>query len=68
MSETRKLAAILAADVVGYSRLKSADEGGDGAGGAQASRGGVRDRRRWADTTPTGVASGRTAVRAITVS
>ncbi|KUM27187.1 hypothetical protein AU467_01960 [Mesorhizobium loti] len=27
MSENRKLAAILAADVVGYSRLASADEG-----------------------------------------
>ena len=27
MSETRKLAAILAADVVGYSRLTEADEG-----------------------------------------
>jgi hypothetical protein len=27
MSETRKLAAILAADVVGYSRLTGADEG-----------------------------------------
>src|ERR1700686_3184936 len=35
MSETRKLAAILAADVVGYSRLMSADE----AGTARAGRG-----------------------------
>ncbi len=29
MAETRRLAAILAADVVGYSRLAGADEGGD---------------------------------------
>jgi adenylate cyclase len=28
MSQTRRLAAILAADVVGYSRLIGADEGG----------------------------------------
>ena len=28
MSETRKLAAILVSDVVGYSRLAGADEGG----------------------------------------
>jgi len=34
MTETRKLAAILAADVVGYSRLM----GGDGEGGQRASR------------------------------
>jgi hypothetical protein len=28
MSETRKLAAILAADIIGYSRLMGADEAG----------------------------------------
>ena len=41
MSETRKIAAILAADVVGDSRLM----GGDGAGGARASLGGGSARR-----------------------
>ncbi len=34
MSETRKIAAMLVADVVGYSRLM----GGDGAGGRRASQ------------------------------
>ena len=41
MSQSRRLAAILAADVVGYSRLQSANgarRGGDGAGFARASR------------------------------
>jgi class 3 adenylate cyclase len=42
MSETRKLAAILAADIVGYSRLMGADE----AGTARA----VRDHREAAAT------------------
>ena len=32
---TRRLAAILATDVVGYSRLMGEDEAGDGAGGAE---------------------------------
>jgi class 3 adenylate cyclase len=34
MGETRKLAAIMAVDVVGYSRLMSEDEAGTGASGA----------------------------------
>ena len=45
MTATRRLAAILAADVVGYSRLIGEDEAGDGAGIARASRcGGSADR------------------------
>ena len=44
MTETRKLAAILAADVVGYSRLMGGTSG-DGAGGARASLGGGSARR-----------------------
>ena len=46
MSEVRKLAAILAADVVGYSRLMGEDEAGTVKAGARASRGGNADRAR----------------------
>ena len=46
MTETRKLAAILAADVVGYSRLM----GGDGAGGASIARRRLRSSRARAAT------------------
>ena len=47
MGETRKLAAILAADVVGYSRLMGEDEGGTARGCATIAR---RRRRSFADS------------------
>jgi class 3 adenylate cyclase len=38
MTAPRRLAAILAADVVGYTRLMGVDEAGDGAGWSRASQ------------------------------
>jgi hypothetical protein len=47
MTAARRLAAILAADVVGYSRLMGEDEAGTAKGGARETRGGDADCR-WA--------------------
>ena len=46
MTAARRLAAILAADVVGYSRLMGEDEAGTALGGSRASGGGASDRRQ----------------------
>ena len=63
MSEARRLAAILAADVAGYSRLMGEDEAGTAQGGARAARGGGAYRARlrrwgWVKTTGDGVLLG----------
>ena len=46
MSQTRRLAAILAADVAGYSRLMGADAGGGAGDHARSRQRGARDRHR----------------------